>query len=65
MVGPCLLFYIRTIPNPIFQQDNACSHAARVTLTHFENSLVNLLAWLPRFSDLSPIKHVYDIISLR
>ncbi|GFU54505.1 transposable element Tc1 transposase [Trichonephila clavipes] len=45
-------------PGPIFQQDNARPHIARVAqdfLRHFQT-----LPWPVRSPDLSPVKHVWD-----
>jgi hypothetical protein len=57
--------YLHTVPNPVFQQDNARPHIARITLACFEEADVTLLPWPPRSTDLSPIEHVWDIIGRR
>ncbi|RZC37901.1 DDE 3 domain containing protein [Asbolus verrucosus] len=38
-----VLPYLRTLRNPLFQQDNARPHVAKVTLEHFQQNEVNLL----------------------
>lgn len=35
--------YLRTLRNPLFQQDNVRPHVARVILDYFEQNQVNLL----------------------
>lgn len=65
IVEPHLLPYLRTLPNPTFQQDNARPHVARVTLDYFEHAEINLLPWPPRSPDLSPIEHVWDMMGRR
>ncbi|GBO09500.1 hypothetical protein AVEN_130037-1 [Araneus ventricosus] len=52
-----------TIPMDLFQQDNARPHTDAVT----QRSLlsVDVLPWLARSPDLSPIQHVWDIIGLQ
>ncbi|CAH2008813.1 unnamed protein product [Acanthoscelides obtectus] len=55
------LIFIRGNMNaqhPTFQQDNARSHVARVTIDFFQHNDVTLLPWPPRSPDLSPIELV-------
>jgi hypothetical protein len=57
-IEPHFLPYLHTLPNPVFQEDNARPHIATVTLACFEQADVTLLTWPPRSPDLSPIEHV-------
>lgn len=65
VVEPHLLPYLRGHLEPIFKQDNARPHIARVALDFFEESQVTLLPWPPRSPDLSPIEHVWDMMGRR
>ncbi|GFX46463.1 DDE_3 domain-containing protein [Trichonephila clavipes] len=50
--------FLNGLPGAIFQQDNARPHTARVAqdfLRHFQ-----ILHWLARSPDLSPVEHVWD-----
>ena len=48
--------------NVTFQQDNATPHVARICMDYLATNHVNVLPW-PAFSqDLSPIKHIWDIL---
>ncbi|GFT21781.1 transposable element Tc1 transposase [Trichonephila clavipes] len=50
--------FLNGLPGPIFQQDNARLHTARVAqnfLRHFQT-----LPWPARSPDLSPVEHVWD-----
>jgi hypothetical protein len=64
-IEPHFLPHFPTLPNPVFQQDNARPHIARVTLACFEQADVILLTWPPRSPELFPIEHVWDIIGRR
>ncbi|GFU54417.1 transposable element Tcb2 transposase [Trichonephila clavipes] len=49
---------MQRLPGTLFQQDNARSHTARVSLDCF--CTVTILPWLAQSSDLSPIEHIWD-----
>ncbi|GFY18280.1 DDE_3 domain-containing protein [Trichonephila clavipes] len=53
-VGP----FLNCLSEAIFQQDNVRPHTARVAqdfLSHFQ-----ILPWLARSPDMSPVEHVWD-----
>ncbi|GFV90721.1 transposable element Tcb2 transposase [Trichonephila clavipes] len=58
-VGP----FVHDLPEAIFQQDNARLHTAKVAqdfVCHFQ-----ILPWLARSPDLSPVEHVWDQLKLQ
>ena len=42
----------------VFQQDNARSHTAYLSMNFLQANIVNTLPWPSRFPDLAPIEHV-------
>jgi hypothetical protein len=46
----------------LFQQDNARSHIARISVQCLEEAGVDVPPWSPRSPHLSPIEHVWDMI---
>ncbi|GFX18681.1 transposable element Tc1 transposase [Trichonephila clavipes] len=57
-VWRCPKPFLNGLPGAIFQQDNARPHTARAAqdfLCHFQT-----LPWAARFTDLSPVEHVWD-----
>ena len=52
-------------PGVIIQQENARPHAARYTMDVLNNNNVQLLEWPARSPDLSPIKHMWDVLGCR
>ena len=65
ILEPVALPYLQGLQNPIFQQDNARPHTARVTMECLEEANVVVLPWPSRSPDLSPIEHVWDMIGVR
>ncbi|GFY12045.1 transposable element Tcb1 transposase [Trichonephila clavipes] len=49
----------------IFQQDNARPHVARIVQRFFVNHQIELLPWLARFPDLSPIENMWSMVAQR
>ncbi|KAJ8892984.1 hypothetical protein PR048_005565 [Dryococelus australis] len=57
---PCALPFLVQLDNPIFQQDNAQLHIARVSPAYIRD--VNMLPWPPRSPDFSLFGNVWDRI---
>ncbi|GFU98880.1 transposable element Tcb1 transposase [Trichonephila clavipes] len=49
----------------IFQQDNAQPHVARIVQRFFVNHQIELLPWLARSADLSPIENMWSMVAQR
>jgi hypothetical protein len=65
VLRPVVVPYFRRVNNVLFQQDNARSHIANVSIDFLDDSQVDLLPWPPRSPDLSPIEHVWDLMGQR
>ena len=52
-------------PRFIFQDDNARAHRARVVSDYLQRRNIHTLPWPGISTDLSPIEHVWDILSKR
>ncbi|UYV82068.1 Transposase [Cordylochernes scorpioides] len=63
VLRPVTLPYLQGVPNALYQQDNARPHTARISQQALQD--VQMLPWPPYSPDLSPIKHVWDIIGRR
>ncbi|UYV75203.1 hypothetical protein LAZ67_12002896 [Cordylochernes scorpioides] len=63
VLRPVTLPYLQGVPNALYQQDNARPHTARISQQALQD--VQMLLWPPYSPDLSPIKHVWDIIGRR
>ncbi|GFX11434.1 uncharacterized protein TNCV_2804951 [Trichonephila clavipes] len=61
--GPAL--GIMGLATTIFQQDNARSHVAHIVQRFFVNHQIELLPWLARSPDLSPIEDMWLMVAQR
>ena len=48
---------------PIFQDDNACPHRARIFTDSLAQEGIENLQWPSRSPDMNPIEHVWDVTS--
>ncbi|GFV30736.1 transposable element Tcb1 transposase [Trichonephila clavipes] len=58
VLEPVVLPYLQGLATSILQQDNARSHVARIVQRFFVNHQIELLPWLARSPDLSPIENM-------
>ncbi|GFS52869.1 transposable element Tcb1 transposase [Trichonephila clavipes] len=54
-----------TLAATIFQQDNARPHVARIVQRFFVHHQIELLPWLARSPDLSPIENMWSMVAQR
>ncbi|GFX11850.1 transposable element Tcb1 transposase [Trichonephila clavipes] len=62
ILQPHVLPLMQRLTGAIFQQDNAWPHTARVSQDRLRS--VTTLPWPARFSDLSPIEHIWDHLGI-
>lgn len=60
---PVVIPFMNTIPNGVFQQDNARPHTAVITRVALQH--VPIMPWPARSPDLSAIEHVWDAMGRR
>jgi hypothetical protein len=62
VLQPVTIPFIYGHEGTLFQQDNARSHIARISMQCLEEAGVDVPPWSPRSPHLSPIEHVWDMI---
>ncbi|GFT83137.1 transposable element Tcb1 transposase [Trichonephila clavipes] len=62
---PVVLPYLQGLATAIFQQDNAQPHMARIVQRFIVNYQIELLPWLARSPDLSPIENTWSMVPQR
>ncbi|GFY16922.1 transposable element Tcb1 transposase [Trichonephila clavipes] len=65
VLEPVVLPYLQGLATAIFQQDNARPHVARIVQRFFVTHQIELLAWLDRSLDLSPIENMWFMVAQR
>ncbi|KFM74756.1 Transposable element Tcb1 transposase, partial [Stegodyphus mimosarum] len=60
-----VLPYLQGLPTAIFQQDNARPHVAPIVQGFFVSRQIELLPWLARSPDLSPIENMWSMVAQR
>ena len=53
----------RTVETPIFMQDNAPCHKAKIVLNFLEAEVIAVMKWPPQIPDMKPIENVWKIVS--
>ncbi|GFX24232.1 tolloid-like protein 2 [Trichonephila clavipes] len=64
VLEPVVLPYLQGLATAIFQQDNARPHVARI-VERFVNHQIELLPWLSRSPDLSPMENMWSMVAQR
>ncbi|GFY00183.1 hypothetical protein TNCV_2835401 [Trichonephila clavipes] len=65
VLAPVVLPYLQGLATAIFQQDNAQPHVVRIVQRFFVNPQIELLSWLARSPDLSPIEYMWYMVAQR
>ncbi|GFU93332.1 transposable element Tcb1 transposase [Trichonephila clavipes] len=65
VLEPVVLPNLQGLATAIFQQDNARPHVTRIVQSFFVNYQIELLLWLARFPDLSPIENMWSMVAQR
>ncbi|GFT22184.1 transposable element Tcb1 transposase [Trichonephila clavipes] len=55
--------YLQSLATAIFQQDNARPHVTSIVQRFFINPQIELLPWLARSPDLSPIENMWSMVA--
>ncbi|GFX00244.1 transposable element Tcb1 transposase [Trichonephila clavipes] len=62
-VGARCLSLLQELATAIFQQDNEQPHVARIVQMFSVNHQIELLPWLARSPDLSPIENMWSMVT--
>ena len=62
VLQPEVVPFLQGIPGFIFQQDNARPHVAQTVRDFCSAQHIRLLPWPTYSQDVSPIKHVWDLV---
>ncbi|GFS95602.1 transposable element Tcb1 transposase [Trichonephila clavipes] len=62
---PVVLPYLQGLATATFQQGNARPHVARKVQRFFVNHQIELLPWMARSPDLSPIENIWSMVAQR
>ncbi|GFU76085.1 transposable element Tcb1 transposase [Trichonephila clavipes] len=65
VLEPVVLPYFQGLATAIFQQDNERPHVTRIVQRFFVNQQIELLPWLARFPNLSPIVNIWSMFAQR
>ncbi|GFT40340.1 transposable element Tcb1 transposase [Trichonephila clavipes] len=57
--------YLQGLAKTIFQQDSARPHVARIIRKFFVNHQIELIHWMARSPDLSPIENMWSMVAQR
>ncbi|GFT71422.1 transposable element Tcb1 transposase [Trichonephila clavipes] len=63
VLEPVVLPYFQGLATATFQQNNARPHVARVVQMFFVDHQIDLLPWLVRSPDLSPIENMWSMVA--
>ncbi|GFX21498.1 transposable element Tcb1 transposase [Trichonephila clavipes] len=63
VLEPVVLPYLQDLAAAVFQQDNARPHVTRIVQRFFVNNQIELLPWLARSLDLSPIEKMRSVFA--
>ncbi|GFV87234.1 transposable element Tcb1 transposase [Trichonephila clavipes] len=59
ILRPVVMPYCRSLPNALYQQENARPHVVRCVLTFLDTQDIRLLPWPAWSSDLLPIENIW------
>jgi hypothetical protein len=57
-----MLPFLEEMDHPLFQQDNAPIHTAKIVKTFFSTNGVSVIDWVPQSPDLNPIEWLWGYL---